>query len=285
MLQKIDVDKIFKEKNPRLYKVLPSFIFSFLKRILHQKEVNQFLEKNQHNYDFEFIKATIEEFGLKEHFVGLENIPSSGGAVIAANHPLGALDFMSMMNALGTKRKDIKALVNDILLNLHNLRNLFAGVNKVGKTSADSLQEIENVYASENLSITFPAGLVSRKKYPNGLFNPPIIEDLEWKKSFVSRAKKYKKNIIPVYIKAQNSSFFYSFSLWKTRLGIKANIEMLLLVNEMYKQRGKTITVIFGEEIPWETFDKTYSDAEWAQKIKKLVYQMGSEMKSLKFKA
>jgi putative hemolysin len=283
MLKKIDVDKVFESKNPKLYKLLPGFIFSFLKRILHQEEINSFLERNAHNYDFKFIQAMIHEFGIEEKVVGQENIPTTGGSIIAANHPLGALDFMAMMQAIGNSRQDVKALVNDILLNLHNLKNLFAGVNKVGKTSADSLQEIESVYASDNLSVTFPAGLVSRKQFPNGLFSKSEIKDLEWKKSFISRAKKYKKNVIPVYIDGNNSNFFYNFALWRKRLGIQANIEMLFLVNEMYKQRGKTITVIFGEEIPVETFDKRFNDSEWAEKVKEHVYGIGKAKKSLKF--
>lgn len=283
MLQKIDVDNIFRTKNPGLYKLLPRFIFSFLKRIIHQDEVNSFLERNEHNYDFDFIKASIVEFGITEKVIGLENLPTTGGPVLVANHPLGAMDFMTMMNAIGMKRKDVKALVNDILLNLHNLRNLFAGVNKVGKSSVEALQEVESVFASTNLSITFPAGLVSRKQFPNGLLGKPVIEDLEWKKTFITRAKKHKKNVVPVYIEARNSNFFYSFSMWRKHLGIKANIEMLFLVNEMYKQRGKTISVIFGEEIPCETFDKRFTDAQWAEKIKRHVYRMGKEKKSLKF--
>lgn len=283
MLQKIDVDKIFQDKNPGLYRLLPGFLFSFLKRIIHQDGVNSFLERNKDNYDFDFIKATIDEFGINEKVIGVENIPSSGGSVLVANHPLGAMDFMTMMNAIGSRRKDVKALVNDILLNLENLKNLFAGVNKVGKTSAESLQEVESVFASTNLSITFPAGLVSRKQFPNGFFGKSVIEDLEWKKTFITRARKHKKNIIPAYIDARNSNFFYNFSLWRKRLGIQANIEMLFLVDEMYKQRGKTISVIFGEEIPVETFDKRFTDAQWAEKIKQHVYEMGKESRSLKF--
>lgn len=283
MLKKIDVDKVFESKNPKLYKLLPGFIFSFLKRILHQDEINLFLERNAHNYDFEFVKAILQEFGIEEKVIGIENIPPSGGSVIASNHPLGALDFMAMMNAIGTKRKDVKALVNDILLNLHNLKNLFAGVNKVGKTSVDSLQEIENIFASGNLSITFPAGLVSRKQFPNGFFGKSVIEDMEWKKSFISRAKKHKKNVIPVFIDGRNSDFFYNFALWRKRFGIKANIEMLFLVNEVFKQRGKTITVIFGKEIPYETFDKCFTDTQWAEKVKRHAYEMGKQRQVLNF--
>lgn len=283
MLKKIDIDGVFKSKNPSLYKILPSFILSYVKRIVHQDEINGFLERNAHKYDFEFVKAIIDEFKIEEKVIGLENVPAIGGSVIASNHPLGALDFMAMMNAIGTKRKDVKALVNDILLNLHNLKNLFAGVNKVGKTSAESLLEVENVFASENLAVTFPAGLVSRKQFSNGFFGKSVIEDLEWKKTFISRAKKHKRNIIPVFIEGRNSNFFYNLSMWRKRIGIKANIEMLFLVNEVFKQRGKTITVIFGKEIPYETFDKRFNDAQWAQKVKEHVYLMGKEMKTLEF--
>lgn len=283
MLKKIDIDGVFKSKNPGLYKILPSFILSYVKRIVHQDEINSFLERNANKYDFDFVKAIINEFEINEKIIGLENIPSSGGTVIASNHPLGALDFMAMMNAIGTKRKDVKALVNDILLNLHNLKNLFSGVNKVGKTSAESLMEVENVFASENLAVTFPSGLVSRKQFPNGFFDKAVIEDLEWKKTFITRAKKHKRNIIPVFIDGKNSNFFYNFSLWRKRFGIKANIEMLFLVNEVYKQRGKTITVIFGKEIPFKTFDKRFSDSQWAEKVKRHVYEMGNQKQSLSF--
>jgi len=284
MQKKIDIDGIFKSKNPSLYKIIPSFIFSYIKRVTHQDKLNSFLERHAGEFDFDFIKAIIHEFAVTPKIIGPENIPATGGAVIAANHPLGALDFMALMDGIGLRRKDVKALVNDILLNLDNLKNLFAGVNKIGKTSAESLQEIENVYASGNISVTFPAGLVSRKQFPSGFFGKSVIKDLEWKKSFITRAKKNKKSVIPVYIEGKNSNFFYNLSLWRKRAGIKANIEMLYLVDEMYKQEGKTITVIFGEEIPHETFDKRFTDAEWAEKVKQHVYQMGRENKSLAFR-
>jgi putative hemolysin len=256
-----------------------------LKRIIHQDEINGFLERNADKYDFEFVKAIIDGFEVDEKIIGVENIPASGGCVVAANHPLGALDFMAMINAIGTVRKDVKALVNDILLNLDNLKNLFSGVNKVGKTSAESLLEVESVFSSDNLAVTFPAGLVSRKQFPNGFFGRSVIEDLEWKKAFITRAKKHKKNVVPVYIDGKNSDFFYNLAMWRKRIGIKANIEMLFLVDEVYKQKGKTITVIFGKEIPFETFDKRFTDAQWAEKVKQHVYRIGKEKKSLKFES
>ena len=49
---------------------------------------------------------------------------------------------------------------------------------------------------------------------------------------------------------------------------------MLFLVDEMFKQTGKTITMHFGETIPWETFDKSKSDTEWADTVKQMVYKI-----------
>lgn len=282
-MKKIDVESVFRSKNPSLYKMLPGFVFSWLKRIIHQGEVNLFLEKNREQYNFDFVEEVVKHFGVKTKAAGVENIPSSGGCIIACNHPLGGLDAMVLLNALGKVRKDVKVFVNDILLNLENLKNLFAGVNKIGKNSAEALEEIEKVYAQNIAVVTFPAGLVSRKQFPEGVFRKAVIEDLEWKKSFVSRAKKYKKNILPVYIGGRNSNFFYNLALWRKRLGIKENIEMLFLVDEMYKQYHKTITLIFGKEIPYEIMDRRFTDSIWAEQIERHVYKMGEQQKSLAF--
>lgn len=283
MLKKIDIDAVFKNKNPQLHKFLPSFVLSYIKKIVHQEKINAFLEQHENDYDFDFVKAIIKEFGVKTQVIGMENFPERRGCIVASNHPLGALDAMALLYETGKKRKDIKFLVNDILLNLENLKNLFTGVNVVGKTPIEALEQVENVYSQNIAVFTFPAGLVSRKQFPNGIFRKPVIEDLEWKKSFISRAKRYHKNIIPVFIDGRNSNFFYSLSNWRKRLGIKANIEMLYLVDEMYRQYNKTITIIFGKEIPYTTFDKQFSDADWAQKVKRHVYKMGQERAVLKF--
>ncbi len=284
MLKKIDVDDVFRSKNAALYKLLPRFIFSYLKRIIHQDVANRFLERNENNYGFDFVKEVIAEFGVKTKVIGMENVPATGGCIVASNHPLGALDGMALLDEVGKMRKDIKFFVNDILLNLENLKNLFAGVNTVGRTSAEALAEIEKVFSMNIAVFTFPAGLVSRKQFPNGIFKKAVIEDLEWKKSFISRSKKYKKNIIPVFIDGRNSNFFYNLSLWRKFFGIKANIEMLYLVDEMYKQHNKTITIIFGKEIAWETFDKRFTDVQWAEKVKRHVYEMGKKVQSFEFR-
>lgn len=272
----IDLEKIIRKKNPRLLKALPGFVLNYIRRIIHEEDVNKFIREHGHKYDFDFAAAILNEFGVKVNLIGTENIPPTGGCIIASNHPLGGVDGIALLHSVGKVRRDIKFLVNDILLNLENLRSLWVPVNKVGKNSQEIIDKIEQTYSSDNAVLIFPAGLVSRKQ-PRG------IKDLEWKKSFINRARKHNRPIVPVYIEGKNSGFFYNFAYWRKKLGIKANIEMFFLVDEMYKQKNKTITLIFGKPIAYEVFDKKFSDAEWAEKLKQHVYEMGKAGRSIQF--
>jgi putative hemolysin len=265
---KIDVDALIKSKNPRLLKMMPKFLRNYIKRIVHQDELNIFLEAHKNDDPFQFSKGVVELFDVKVITKGLENIPQHGGIILAGNHPLGGFDAMVILNSIAQLRTDVKFIVNDILMNLANLRPLFVGVNKHGKNSIKMLEDIDNAYASDNAVFIYPAGLVSRKN------DKGKIEDLEWRKSFVTKSKKHKRMVVPFYVDGQNSNRFYELSRWRTKLGIKANVEMFFLVDEMFRQRGKTISIIFGKPIPFETFDASKSDVNWAYEVRKKVYQL-----------
>jgi putative hemolysin len=266
----IDLDALIASKNPRLLRVLPRWVMRYLKRIIHQEEVNDFMERHKEEHAIAFSQSVIREFNITLSVRGLEHVPASGGYVFASNHPLGGMDAMAIVTALAPVRHDIKFIVNDLLLHLHNLRDIFVGVNKHGKTGAGSLLSVDELFASSQAVFVFPAGLVSRKQKGK-------IEDLEWKKTFITRAKKHGKAIIPVYVDGQNSNFFYNLSRFRTRLGIKANIEMLYLVDEMYRQQNQSFSIIFGKPIPAEMFSKDKTDAEWAQWMKQQVYALAAK--------
>ena len=263
----IDIDEIFKSKNPGLYRLLPGFIIRYIKRVVHQDEINLFIDRHGHKTEFDFINAIIEEFGARIVVEGGENIPATGGCIFASNHPLGGLDAIALIQSIAPTRKDIRFIVNDILLQLKNLSGIFIGVNKHGKNTTEIYSNLDQLYASGSGVLIFPAGLVSRKL--NGK-----IRDLEWKKSFITKARKNSLTIVPVYIGGQNSSFFYNLSKIRMLLGIKANIEMLYLADEMYKQKNKTITVIFGKPIPSTLLDDSRTDHEWAQLVKEHIYSL-----------
>jgi len=146
---------------------------------------------------------------------------------------------------------------------------LFIPINKHGR-NVDNIRIFDDTFASGVAILYFPAGMCSRKVKGK-------IVDPEWKKTFINRAKKFQRDVIPVYIRGRNSNFFYNLANWRVRLGIKANIEMLYLVDEMFKQKNKEILIRFGKPVPYQFFDKTKKDAEWAEYMKNHVYSLSGQ--------
>lgn len=266
-MQKIDLRKIMADKNPKLPKLLPNFLIRYLERIIHVEELNAFIEANNDKFGLDFVEAALDNFGVNIHVHGRENIPEDGRFIFASNHPLGGIDGMALMLVVGRKRKDVLFPVNDLLMNIPNLKMLFIPINKHG-SNAENARIIDDTFAGDKTMLYFPAGLCSRKQQGQ-------IVDLEWHKTFVSKARRHKRNVVPVYIEGRNSNFFYTLANLRTRLGIKANLEMLFLVDEMFKQKNKDIVITFGEPIPYTYFDKSKKDKQWAVEIKKRVYALG----------
>ncbi len=263
----LDIDRIFKEKNPGLYKWIPKFVLSYVKRITHQDELNDLLNDNPGLYGVDFGEACTKKFNVSYDSINLDKIDKSGRYLFVANHPLGGLDGIIFMNIMGRFFKNIKFPVNDILLHIGRFNDIFIPINKHGSQARSAAQQIESTFASESQVLFFPAGLVSRK-------NNGVIKDLEWKAAFVKKSIKYKRDIVPVYIDAQNSKFFYNLARLRGKLGIKANIEMLYLVDEMFKQEGKKINFSFGKPIKWQELENGDSAKKWAEKIKETTYRL-----------
>jgi len=263
----IDIKKVIGNKNPKLLKILPNFIISYLKRIIHEDEINDFINRHSDKFGLEFVEQIVLEFSKSVNTTGLENIPTDSRIIIASNHPLGGLDGVALMHVAGKVRNDILFPVNDLLMNLQNIKNLFIPINKHG-TNAQNLRVINETFASDVSVLYFPAGLVSRKQKHG------IIKDLDWKKTFITYAKKYKRDIVPTFIEGRNSDFFYNLANFRKRIGIKQNIEMLYLVDEFYKQKDKNLGIYFGKPISYTTFDKRFTDLEWADKIKAHAYKL-----------
>lgn len=266
----IDIEELIRSKNSRLLKRTPKFLIRYLKRKLHEDEVNEFLRDHKGEQAIEFSQAVIERFNIKVEVEGIENVPKTGGVILALNHPLGGMDAMAIITEFKSVRNDYKFVVNDLLMHLNNLKDKFVGVNKHGSNTKESLDALNELFASDQAVFVFPAGLVSRKRRG-------IVQDLEWKKTFITRSKKYEKSVIPVYIDGELTNFFYRLSNFRMRLGIKANIEMLYLVDEMFKQENKTIRLKFGDPIPHTQFNNSKKDWEWAEWVKEKVYKMRTE--------
>lgn len=265
----VDVAEIIRAKSPKLAKKMPRFVINLLRKLVHEKDVNEILAKANGATGIDFVNVGVECLELKRQVSGMENIPSEGRFIFAANHPLGGLESLVMMQTIDEKYNDFMFVVNDLLMALEPLRPVFIPINKVGKQSRANAEQLNELYASNKQVLYFPAGLCSRKIKGE-------IVDLPWQKNFIVKAVEYQRDIIPVYIGGRNSNFFYSLANWRKRLKIKFNIEMLFLVDEMFKQRGQTITLTIGKPIPYTTFDKTKTPTEWAEWVKKETYKMNN---------
>lgn len=262
----IDVRKIIKSKNPTLYKWLPGLFVRYLERILHQKDINQFLRDNKDNYNIDFCVSVMKYLNTEVTITGIENIPKSGKIVLAMNHPLGGMDAMAIVSALKGHREDLKFIVNDILLSLKNLNGIFLGVNKHGKNGLSKREQLSALFGADEAVCIFPAGLVSRK------INGQVM-DLDWAKTFITMSKEHQRTIVPIYIDGKLSNFFYRLSNLRKKAGIKANIEMLYLSNEFFKLRNKQIQIIVGEPILYTSLP-AMNDKKKAAWVKTKVYEL-----------
>jgi len=264
----IDVERILKQKAGKKYKYIPGFLVSYLKRIVHQDELNVFLQSSKDKVGVEFLEACLDFLDVKVEVKGMENLPEGDRYTFVSNHPLGGQDGIAIGYVLGKKYDgNVRYLVNDLLMNLHGLAPLCIPVNKTGSQSRDFPRMVEAGFKSENHMIMFPAGLCSRRQ--NG-----VIKDLEWKKAFIVKSVETQRDVVPLHFEGRNSDFFYNLANACKFLGIKVNIAMLYLADEMFKNRHKTFTLTIGKPIPWQTFDKSKTPSEWAQYVKDVVYKL-----------
>lgn len=267
----IDIDEIVRGKAGAKARFVPRFVLSWLKRIIHQDEVNEFILGEGDKQGMPWLDDCMEYLGTTLNVKGPENLPDDSDGrlfTFVSNHPLGGPDGVALGHLLGHRYDGrIKYLVNDLLMNLHGLAPFFVPINKTGKQSRNFPQLVEAVFNSPNHIIMFPAGLCSRRI--NGQ-----IHDLPWQKTFITKSVETQRDIVPIRFDGRNSDFFYRIANVGKRLGLKFNIAMLYLVDELYKNRGKTFDVTIGKPIPYSTFDKSRKPQEWAAYVEDIVYKL-----------
>lgn len=264
----INVEKIMKAKAPSLYKKLPRFVINYFIHILHQDEVNSDLHEISDLVGVPKFHKHLAINNIQIDLHGVENIPKDGQFIFASNHPFGGPDGIMIVSAVGKMFNDnAKLMVNDLLMHLPDIEDVFIPINRFGRNKQDYVNVLDSSMQSDSQIIMFPAGLVSRKIKGR-------IVDLEWKKSFISYAKRYKRDIVPVFISGQNSNFFYNLANLRTKLGIKTNIEQLYLIDELYKHKNESVSMYFGKPISYTALTSEKTDKEWAESIKQIAYAL-----------
>ena len=270
----LDIRGILKKRIPKAKRRwIPPFLITYVEKLIRQKELNEILRATLPSEGSEFASRVMSHLGICVEVEGLENLKPGQRYMFASNHPLGGLDGIALISVLGRKYGDanIRFLVNDLLLNVTPLKDLFLPINKFGKQGRENTLKINEAMAGDGQIFQFPAGLCSR------LQESGEIADMEWQKSFVVKAIEYQRDIVPVFFEGKNSDKFYKRARLRKKLGIKVNLEQVMLPSEICKAHGSTYRIIFGKPISWEELKKSGKGAkELASEIRSAVYHLGS---------
>ena len=262
----IDVRESIRSKNPGLLKILPKFVLNYIRRIIHEDYMNDILKRHKNINGLEFVDSMVhKEFKVNAIVKGFENIDPKKRYIFVANHPWGGMEAATLLDIVGEKFPEPRFIVNDVLMSIKSYHPLFIPVNKHGSQGRDNAKFMEENFESDKPILIFPAGLVSRKIKGK-------VVDLEWKKNFITKAIQHKREVVPVFIDGRNSDFFYRFSNFRKAIGIKANLEMFFLVNELMKNANSDLPYYFGKPIPYQVFDKSRKPQEWASAVKEHTY-------------
>lgn len=272
---RIDLQRVLRDKLGTKARFVPRFIVRRLEKTICADQLNALLRNNYPRTGADFCRAVFDDLGVSIRASGTHRLPpaSHRRVVIVSNHPLGGLDGMALIDFFSQYYGGrIFFIVNDLLMAVKPLDNVFVPINKHGVQSRESARTIDDLFAGDDPILIFPAGLVSR------LGDDGTVRDLEWKKMFVNRAVSSHRDVIPVFFSGENSKFFYKFARRRKRLGLKFNIEMIYLPREVFRSAGKTFTIVCGDTIPYTRLEGGARAANTAAEIKKCVYELGQHL-------
>lgn len=266
----VDLQKIIKENQPAVYKKVPKFVFKILEFIIRQKALNKVIHKLIEYEGVEYTQKMTEELNIDLTVHGKENLPENGRCFFCANHPFGVVDGMLLGNIVGSKYGTFMGISNDAFNLIPQLKNNITSVNVYGKSAKKQIETLEKVYKSDLPIDHFPAGEVSRNYKKK-------VEDKKWEKSFIRKAIDEKRDIVPILFDGKNSWLFYAIFSFRKFFKIKANIELVLLPNEMFNKRNKKISVYIGKPIPHASLDNGTSHAKIAAMIREHLYELKND--------
>lgn len=272
----IDVETVIRQRLPRQARYIPRFLIKGLERFIHQDDMNRMLQATAGLRGEAFCHAVLSHLDIRRRIDNPQLLPQPADSrvIFVCNHPLGGLDGLTLIELLSAHfGQEVRFVVNDLLLAVTPLTDVFLPVNKHGRQQRSAATLLDDAFESDRPIIVFPAGLVSRRD------SSGRIADLKWHKMFINRAIKHRRDVIPLYFSGRNSNFFYTFANLRRRLGIKFNLEMTRLPAEVFRCRGAAFQITVGDRIGWRSLSGgSAADAE-ASRIRDITYKLNDPTK------
>lgn len=265
----LDIERAVAGRFPNFYNkpLLRKPALRLLKALLRQDAVNEFMRKHQALDGGEFIDAIFDYFDFSYSVSQRDraNIPAEGRVVIVANHPIGSLDGLALIKLVTEIRPDVKILANQMLSFFTPLKRFLISVDNFAAVpqARKGIKALLQALSEEQAVIIFPAGEVSRAQ-------PTGVKDSQWKPGFLHVARRANAPVLPIFIKAKNSWYFYGASwLFKP-------LSTILLAQEMFNKQSKTIHFHVGEAInPEQLQSDQLTDRTLVKRLRKHLYKIG----------
>ncbi|PKL20820.1 MAG: hypothetical protein CVV48_10930 [Spirochaetae bacterium HGW-Spirochaetae-4] len=270
--KKIDIAQLLHTHKPGIARFVPKWLVRSLSRLLHVDELNGFLGAHYTDEPFQFIHEAGKFLELSLQVTGEERLAQyvDKRSILVANHPLGGPESMLLMELAGTYSPQAKMISRTVVMDaLVPIAPLLIPIPTPENHAL--AHTFKQAFKGDDPIVLFPAGYCSRP-LSNG-----VLFDYVWFSTFVKMAKRYGRPIVPVHIDGSNSKKFYRLSSLRRRLGIKASLESLYLIDEMFKQRGKVVAMTVGFPIDPAVLDDSETDEAWADKIRNHVYLLGKD--------
>ena len=264
----LDLNEIL---GPKMSAKLPGFVKRFLARRLHIKQINDCIMKAEHYAGAGFFDEALDYIGITYKVRGEENLDLSKKYLFTCNHPLGGPEAL-IIGSIFRKIYGDGFMVpsNQILYNMKPLQEFFVPVSVGGRQGRGIAEKIAGMFESDRQVLVFPAGLCAKSI-------KGVVTEMPWKKMFITQARKYERDVVPVHISGHNSKWYFFLSWLSRTLKLKFNIGMLYLVDELFKQAGKEFVITFGKPVPYESFDSSKTDLQWADEVKNIVKNLASD--------
>ncbi len=233
-----DLRRILSERNPRLLNRLPPGVLALARSLTHEHLVNAVLTARSGLEAAEFCEYVLRRLEITLKLENSRYLEDAERPVICANHPSGGLEGVALIAAILRIRGSCRVPANDLLATVEPLGPLIVGVNRARPSVAD-MRELSAAYQGNEPMLIFPAGVTAR-------VYGGVLREYPWETSFVTRARRADRDIVPVWVSGRNSRHFYLIHRIRRVLGIGFNLEMGLLVDELLRRRGDTLTLRFA---------------------------------------